>query len=203
MAETYSELKAEITTYLSRGTDLDSLRDKFIANAEAFFNRKLRVRQMEEEASLSTDENGDANLPSDFLAARSVRRVGSPNIELRPISMGGENRLSPYDTAGIPRWYSISGSTLRVTPIEQGTLTLTYYEKIPALSDSQTTNWLLTLAPDVYLYRCLSEAHIFDRDFDAALGFQQQADIRIAELEGLDDHARYHNAGIEYDGAVA
>lgn len=201
---TYAELKTAITTFLARGTDLDSLRDDFIDFAEAYFNRNLRVAQMEEETTLTTDSSGNATLPSDFLAPRSVRRSGSPNIELRPISMGGENRLSPYDTAGVARYYSISGTTLRVTPIEEGTdlLTLTYYEKIPALTDANTTNWLLTLSPDLYLYRSLAEAWTYTRDFEAATAYKAYSDQLMAELRSLDDQARYHNAEVVLDGVT-
>lgn len=33
-----------------------------------------------------------------------------------------------------------------------------YYEQIPALSDSNTSNWLLDAAPDAYLYGSLLQA---------------------------------------------
>lgn len=194
-------LLAAITSYIA-DTTLNNNRDDWIAMAEAYFNRTLRVVQMEEEISLTTDSSGNATLPGDFLAPRSVRRIGSPNIELRPISMRGENRLSPYDTAGVARWYSVSGTTLRVTPIEAGTdlLTLTYYEKIPALTADNTTNWLLTLAPDVYLYRCLAEAWLFRLNFDLAAGYARHCDTLIGEMNRLDEQARYHSAGITFDG---
>lgn len=200
----YSSLKAGISTFLARGADLDNQRDDFIDFAEAYFNRVLRVTQMEEETSLTTDSSGNATLPSDLLAIRSVRRIGSPNIELKPISMGAENRLSPYDTAGVACFYSISGTTLRVTPIEAGTdlLTLTYYEKIPALTDANTANWLLTLAPDIYLYRCLAEAWTYVREWDTAAAYKALCDGLMDELRGLDTQARYQNAEIILDGVT-
>jgi len=201
--DSYSNLKAGITSYMARGTSLDSFRDDFIDRAEAYFNRKMRLTQMEEETSLTTDSSGNATLPSDFLAVRSARWSGTPNVELKPISMGGENRLSPYDTASTPPYfYSISGTTFRVTPIAAGTVTLTYFEKIPALTDSVTTNWLLDLAPDVYFYRCLAEAYLFIRQFDIAKGFANYADTLIKDLIGLDELARYSNAEVIYDGPV-
>lgn len=200
----YAGLRAALTSYIDRGTDLDSWRDDWLLFAEAYFNRVLRMVQMEEESSLTTDSSGNATLPGDFLAPRSVRRIGTPNIELLPISMRGENNLSPYDTADVARFYSVSGTTLRVTPIEEGTnlLTLTYYEKIPALTSSNTTNWLLSLAPDVYFYRCLGEAWAYMRDFEKAASYKAYADTLISELKGLDEQARYHSAGIVYDGVV-
>jgi hypothetical protein len=52
------------------------------------------------------------------------------------------------------------GDTFQLVPTPDASYTveLTYYSKIPALSDSNTTNWLLTNSPDVYLYGSLLEA---------------------------------------------
>lgn len=206
--DSYSNLKAAITTWLDRGTDLDSQRDDFIDMAEAYFNRTLRTYQMMESTTLTTDSNGEASVPSDFLAAASVRYSSSPSVELRPISVGGENKLSPYDTSGTPYWYSIrsaSGtSKIRVTPIKSSaSIILRYYEKIPALSDSTATNWLLTLAPDIYFYRCLGEAWAFMRAFQRATGYFAEARNRCDELGLLADQARYHNAEMVLDGVTA
>lgn len=118
--------------------------------------------------------------------------------------MGGENRLSRYDTTGArPYYFSISGTTLRVTPITAGNVTLTYFEKIPALDGTtNTTNWLLTLAPDIYFYRCIAEAHSFIRKFDVAAQFAAHAEGMIEELNEMDQLARYANAETIYDGTV-
>ncbi|HMB77231.1 MAG TPA: hypothetical protein VKN76_12580, partial [Kiloniellaceae bacterium] len=195
-------LKDGINEWLARdgGSTLTSQMDTFIYNAEAVFNRMGVANQwyqMEEETSLTTDSDGNATLPADFLAVKSVRRAGSPNIELDPISMGTENRLSPDDTAGVARFFSISGTTLRVTPIEAGTdlLTLTYFEKIPNLA-ANTTNWLLTLAPDAYLFESLAQAQMFTRQFEAAAGFHGQAMLILDGIGMVSTMARYGNAGI-------
>lgn len=200
---TYATLKAGVKEWLRRdgGTTLDSQIDTFIDMAEAEFNRFGVANswyQLEEETSLTTDSNGDTTLPADFLAVKSVRRTGSPNIELDPISMGTENRLSPDDTAGVARFYSISGTTLRVTPIEAGTdlLTLTYFEKLPALDDSNTSNWLLTLAPDAYLYETMAQAERFLREFQEAAGFHAEALRILGDVGLVSTMARYMNAGI-------
>jgi hypothetical protein len=41
-----------------------------------------------------------------------------------------------------------------------------FYSKIPALSDSNTTNWLLTASPDIYLYGSLMQSAPYLRDDD-------------------------------------
>lgn len=194
----FTDLESAIQTSLRR-TSFDVTDSVLLA--EATFNR-IGVRdswyQMEEETSLTTDSDGNATLPSDFLAVKSLRRTGSPNIELDAISMGTENRLSPYDTAGVARFYSVSGTTLRVTPIEAGTdlLTLTYFEKIPPL-EANSTNWLMTLAPDAYLMMSLAEAHRFVlHEFEKAAAFEAEAARILADVGSTSTLARYGNAGI-------
>jgi hypothetical protein len=204
---TYSSLKAALTTYMARGTDIDAQRDDWIDMAEAYFNRVLRCFQMEESATLTTDTDGEAVLPTGFLAFRSVRYSSSPSVELFPVSRSGSNILSPYDTSDTPRWYSISTSagtsSLRTVPIKSSAeLLVRYYEKIPALNDTTTTNWLLDLAPDIYFYRCLSEAWAFNRDYDKAAATKRHCDDLCSELRLLDEQSRYHNAGIVYDGVT-
>jgi len=200
---TYDELKTELSTKIGRSDDdFVNSRDLFIDFAEADFNRRLRTSQMEEELTDTADANGNITLPGDFLVMRSVRRSGSPNIELQPISMGGENRLSPYDTAGEACFYSISGTTLRVTPIEAAELILTYFEKIPALTASNTTNWLLALAPDAYYYMSLAHYYAWNEDMEMAQAHKGYALEVLKELRILDSHAGYHNAGIVLDMPV-
>jgi hypothetical protein len=64
---------------------------------------------------------------------------------------------------GRPRLHALSGESLRVAPAPAGAtdVELTYYRKLPALSASQPSNWLLAAAPDVYLYGSLLEAAPF------------------------------------------
>lgn len=204
---TYATLKSTLTDWIDRGTDLDSKRDDFIDFAEAYFNRTLRCYQMEESDTLTCDSSGLATLPTGFLAFRSVRYTSSPSIELKPISRSGANVLSPYDTSDTPRWYSISTtagtSKIKVTPPKSSaSLAVVFYESIPALSDSQTTNWLLSLAPDIYFYRCLGEAWAFMRDFEKASAYYAQSKNLCEELQLLDDRSRYLNAEMVYDGVV-
>ena len=61
------------------------------------------------------------------------------------------------DTIGIYDLPSDWGGSKSIT-INGDNLILHYWRKIPALSDSNTTNWLLTDAPDVYLYGSLMQS---------------------------------------------
>jgi hypothetical protein len=43
---------------------------------------------------------------------------------------------------------------------------MSYYKKIPALSDSNTSNWLLAKSPAMYLYGALVQSAPYLRDDD-------------------------------------
>jgi len=63
-------------------------------------------------------------------------------------------QLRQYSRAstGKPKYFSIADVVeFDVTPDSAYAYELTYYPGIPALSVSNTTNWLLTKFPDVYL----------------------------------------------------
>jgi hypothetical protein len=57
-----------------------------------------------------------------------------------------------------------------------------YYGKIPALSAQQATNWLLTKAPDVYLYGSLLHAQPFLMDDQRMPVFATLYNSRIEAL---------------------
>jgi hypothetical protein len=64
-----------------------------------------------------------------------------------------------------PTHYSIEGDELLVYPTPDDSLSLdcTYYAKLPALAEN-STNWLLTKYPQIYLYATLVSASQFLKD---------------------------------------
>ena len=61
------------------------------------------------------------------------------------------------------------------------------------LSTAATSNWLLTLAPDIYLNACLAEEAIFTRDFALAQGMWQQALADLDAVMAQDQVAQFGN----------
>ena len=57
----------------------------------------------------------------------------------------------------------------------QGDPVLTYWAKIPALA-SNSTNWLLTDHPNLYLFQSLYFAALFQRDGQAMQDFERMAE---------------------------
>ena len=186
--DTFSGLKTTIADYLNRD-DLTSAIPGFITLAEAKFNRKLRVRQMIKRATATLDTQYFA-FPSDFLQAKEFQLNTNPITYLQYVTQnqGDYGSANNYIATGKPQFYTIIGTQIEVIPTPDTGYTgeLTYYGKIPALSDSNTSNWLLVYAPDLYLYGALLEATPYLKDDErlavwSTLYTNSLGDIEIAD----------------------
>jgi hypothetical protein len=154
-------LKSTIADYLNRA-DLTSVIPTFITLAEAKFNRELRLRDMLTRAE-ATSNNEYVALPSDFLEAY-ILELNMENIAAQqPLAFVGPNEAKSLKANKIinkVRYFTLIDGAFELLPAPTSNvdLLLTYYAKIPALSDSQTTNWLMTKSPDLYLYSSVLEA---------------------------------------------
>ena len=120
------------------------------------------------------DGSGDADpfvaLPDDFLDMRYVTESSAPtNPPLEYVTPQGliqEETTNP----GELRVYTISNQSIRlpegVIEVDETQIEMGYYEKIPALTDSEPTNWLLEKSPRVYLYGALTFAPLLLKDYD-------------------------------------
>lgn len=105
-------------------------------------------------------------LPSNYLAFRELYLDTIPKRTLDHVAPEVMNSMYAGSMAGFPRVYTIEGDTVRFGPVQDGTYTVrgVYYQKFPALTVSNTTNWLILNAPGIYLYGCLLEAMPFIRN---------------------------------------
>jgi hypothetical protein len=64
------------------------------------------------------------------------------------------------------RYYTILNGAFQVLPVPTGDVSydIRYYARIPALSVSNTSNWLLLKSPDLYLYSALAASAPFLKD---------------------------------------
>ncbi len=166
---TYSGLQASIANFLAR-TDLGTEIIDFIALAEAEINRELRIRPMENTVDFTIDAEVKA-LPTGFLGVRSFFITGTNKKALQFITPFQQHSTQGSSTTGTPRAYSIEGSNFRFSPIPSGTHTakLTFYKAFDALSNSNTSNFILANHPNVYLYGSLYHASNFIRGIDPAI----------------------------------
>ena len=163
---TYAELKTSIADFLDRD-DLTSVIPDFISLAEADLNRSLRHWRQEKRATAEIDTQFSA-IPADFLEVISFHISSGDYRSLELISKAQmqDRRYRSGDTSGKPAYYAITAGEIEVYPTPDGTYTteLYYYSRITALSDTDTSNWILEYFPDAYLYGALVHSAPYLKD---------------------------------------
>lgn len=181
---TFSELKTAVANWLDR-TDLSSRVPEFISLFEAKVNRRLRLRPQATTSTI-TMTAGSGTLPTDYLEWKRVTWTGSPTRELSYVTPSALSAFNPDSLSDTPTHFTIEGSTIKVARISNTSLTLLYSQKVPALSDSATTNWLLTSHPDAYLFGSLTMSATFTSDAENGRAWNVLTQNILGELWGLD-----------------
>jgi hypothetical protein len=181
----YSELQAATIDWLNRGDLVDQV-PAFITMTTAQFNREMRLREMMQRADATSDQEL-VEVPNDFLEVYSLMLAPSgTSPPLRYISERDSNILKAKTggLSGPVAAYTIIGNTFELIPPPGGNvdLKLVYYARIPDLSDANPTNWLLTRAPDLYLYSTLLQAEPYLKN-DQRMAMWLQ--LRAAIIEGM------------------
>ena len=160
---TYAELQTAAANWLDR-TDLTARIPEFIELAEANFNRVIRQPDMVTKNDSFSIAGRYTTLPTDTLEIVRIVVDLTPVIVLEYLTPEeiSERRIVMTAT-GKPYYFTVIGGSsnqLEVVPSPDDTYTssIVYYTRIPALTDSATTNWLLTAHPDIYLFGTLVEA---------------------------------------------
>lgn len=151
----YADLVSATAAWLNRGTDLDARIPDFIKLAENEFNRKLRTIEMETTATATL--TGDAvAVPTDFLGLRSIKIDNTVLEYLTP------SEIADDENTGTPTRYTVTDGQFIFRPApSSGTVEISYYAAIPALTVSNTTNWLMTRWPDLYLFATCAQAEFY------------------------------------------
>jgi hypothetical protein len=173
---TYAELQTAIASWLNR-SDLTTIIPDFIRIAEEQLSLDLHAREMEAQTTLATvGDVATVALPSDMHEIRRFRVDVSYSAPLKYLTPDQISADYASDAVGQPTVYTVIGSNAQLAPVPDGiySLELTYKQQLPSLSDSNTTNWLLTKWPSAYLYASLQAAEPFLLN-----------DARIAVWQGL------------------
>ena len=188
---TYSDLQSSIASWLNR-TDLTSAIPDFIALAEARFNRELRTLQMVKRATAETSDEFVA-VPADWLEAKDLSIADLPLAYITPEKLGEWKNLK---VTGKTRFYTIVGGSFELfpAPTDDVTVEMAYYAKIPSLTSSNTSNWLLAKAPDLYLYGSLQQAAPYIMDDERLPLWAANATAIIQFLNKESDNATHSGA---------
>ena len=177
---TYSELQTAVAGLLHRDDLTDEIKT-FISVLEGQLSADIYGRSMESRTSLTcTANNAFVTLPTDVIEIRRIyNTTTTPQRALTFVAPDELIKKHPYGETGEPAIYCTIGGQLQLAPIPDSAYVLecAYLQSVPALSDSNTTNWVLTKYPNVYLYGTLFHLCNHLRDFDGAKvwqGFYQQ-----------------------------
>lgn len=192
----YSDLLTAVGNWLNRA-DLTSRIPEFITLAEAEFNRKLRTIEMEATAT-ATATSGAVALPTDFAGLRSITW---DNTALDYIAPG--ELLEDDSTGATPRYYTIADGQILLRPIVTGDVTIAYYQSVPALTVSNTTNWLMTKHPDLYLFSTLMQAEFYGWNDDRLPTVKARVNEIISQIEQSVSMERYGNRRLAKASRVA
>lgn len=202
--QSYDDLGVAIQEWLSEDTNLATRWPDMVVMCESELNYgrealpgrpkipPLRVLDMQsaKQVTLNPDDSDggeNVSLPDDYLEMRALTETTNPNrgaLEyLTPDEFYTKQVEGPWNEI---RFYTIVGRNIRLLDpptADTQKLEMNYYQKIPALSASVQTNWLILAHPMLYLYGSLIHAASY---FDAAPATQQQA----AYWQKLYDDAR-------------
>ena len=195
---TYDELKSSVADFLNR-EDLTSAIPTFIKLSEARIGRDLRHWRMETRLAVGLSAQYSA-IPADFLQPIRLQITDAPTLEVAPISTAQmlQLRTDRNDRTGRPPNYALTAGLIEVYPTPNLTYnaSLVYYARVPTLSVSNTTNWLLTEAPDVYLYGALVHSAPYLKDDARIQVWEALLAQGINNLNTSSADAKYGGSGL-------
>lgn len=188
---TYAELKTSIADYLHRSDLDDSTISLFVTLGEARLNRKLKLLESESSTTLTAAAGVQfVALPAgwretiDMYYSDTKERLVPKTIrQINEYRSQGDDPQRPY-------YASTSGGNINFETVtdQQYTIELDYRVKWDIETD--LTNWLLTEAPDAYLYASLLQAKAYTKKpQDLALWAEGLA-VTIEELMQQDAGTR-------------
>lgn len=198
---TYAGLKAVIADYLGRD-DLTAQIPTFVRLAEKRMERDVKTRVLERRAICDVEAGAaGVKLPAHrvdgewnvFLAMRDIVWIAADGTVSNLLYVPVDDYKSQGTVSGHPKMYTIIGDDLFFIPKPDsaGKLELAYYAEIPPLSETQTCNPLLHVAPDLYLYASLLESVPFTRGSVPSDIWMQAYSEAVGKLNAKETHARF------------
>ncbi len=162
----YATLQSHVADTWNR-TDLTGVIPNLIQQFEAQAKRESRLRKLTDRGVVVVSAD-NLQLPSDFYSLEAWYHDGGTYFG--PITSVGADQIgslkAAYGDTGVPQFASIVDGRVRFAPEPDGVYdtAMTYWRQVVSLSDTNTTNWLITEAPDIYLYGTLLESAPYLKD---------------------------------------
>lgn len=183
------ELRQEIADWAERSDFSDARLNSFITLTESYASRLLRVPAMEWRVLIASTE-GRLIIPVDFIELRDISYIGESDsqdrysLENATFERVNKHRLMTCET--IPSMFTRQGNFwfLSAIPEDEMVCEVRYYRFITALDEvEQPDNWLLQVAPEVYLFGGLYFTYMFLQDENKAMYWQKLFDESLTRLQ--------------------
>jgi hypothetical protein len=179
--------------------DLTAVLPSFIRLAESRIDRDLRHYRQEKRSTAQLDTQYSA-VPADYLSPIRLQILDGSTNPVEPISTAQmlQLRADNYDHTGKPTHYALTAGGLELypTPDVVYNASLVYYARVAALSGANTTNWLLTEAPDAYLYGSLVHSAPYLKDDAKVAVWDGLYKAAMDNLNATSDDAKYGGSGL-------
>jgi len=190
MITDYATLQTSVLAWINRTNDADAvsvcpLWVQMAENELRMAMSRMMVRYGEVRDPAFSISSEYTNLPDGFIRARLLRLEGNTPRELEYMPPQAIERLTLLTSgADKPKIYTIQGNQLRVIPAPDTTYTATFtYYSLPSLSVSNTTNWLLTAYPLIYLFAVIAYAYDYYKDYAGKADKLADMSRLLTELE--------------------
>ena len=170
----YSDVVNLTLGYADRqDSEVTTRMDLFMRVTESRINRVLMTLDMSSRAKTPMDSATEYYpLPTNYSVMRAIKVIDNTNpasrvtlLQVNPEQMA--NLVNNGETQ-FPCYTVISGA-IQVQPFYDNThsLEIDYFQTLPPLSSTATTNWLSDSNPDVYVFGLLVEINSFVKDAEA------------------------------------
>lgn len=184
--DSWTGLRASIALWLDRDDLTDRIPD-FIRLAEARFRRDIVRTEQEKTVTLP------GPLPADCDSVRTIYLTDTPTAALEQVSPAELRTSYSGPATGRPTVYALIADQIVLGPPSNASYSafLTYLRKIPALSASLQSNWLLVDHPDLYLYGSLLHAELYGWNDERLPLLKSAVDEAIVEINAAGHRRRY------------
>lgn len=201
----YAGLKDAIRRWSKRKDATNAFIDDFITLAEEKIysneDAPLRIKEMDTRATatLSTSERFVA-LPNGYLDMRrlkvnaSTASVPGPSVDF-DVRYRAPDQLILTDIEGVPGFFTVTSQIgFDRVPDQEYTIEMQYYAKQTSLSDTNTTNDILTNYPSIYLNGSLWALWQYFSEEEKSEYYYGKMITAIQGVNKRENKARYGNA---------
>lgn len=184
----YSDLCTKVADWMHR-TDLLSLMPTFVAMAEENMSADIQSRSMDAKTTLTTVPSvSTLPLPGDMVEMRRLQVVDSYNTVLKYVSPDQIGVDYDRNLQARPVEFTVIGGNIELAPIPDSaySIELTYKQRVPALSSTNPSNWVLANWPSIYLFGTMIQACNYAMDFERQAVAQKMYEEAINNVNSVD-----------------